>query len=184
MNITRRHLFPLAAGAAAAAALTPSAASATTSAERAFMRRIVEWARAERAAYGVPVSVSMAQAIMESGWGRSEICLGATNFHGIKALRDNAHSVGSKDFLTTDWSPERGFYKDYQPFHVFASPQDAFLGHGDFLQHPNYAAAFDHTDDPHQFLIEVDKGGYGGDGTYAEKVWGLIEKHNITDYDA
>ncbi|WP_462417152.1 glucosaminidase domain-containing protein [Kytococcus sp. Marseille-QA3725] len=183
MRLSRRQIFPMAAGAAAAVALTPSVASAATSAERAFMRKIVVWARAEREAYGVPVSVSMGQAIMESGWGHSEICQGATNFHGIKALRENAHSSGYANFWTTDWSPERGFYRDLQPFHVFASGEDAFLGHGYFLQHPNYAAAFEHTDDPYRFLLAVDAGGYGGDGTYAEKVWALIQEHSITDYD-
>ncbi|WP_374929069.1 glucosaminidase domain-containing protein [Kytococcus sedentarius] len=184
MNLTRRQIFPLAAGAAATVALTPSMASATTSAERAFIRRIVVSARAERAKYRVPVSVSMGQAIMESGWGTSEICRGANNFHGIKALRSNGHSHGKKWFWTTDWTPEKGFYRDLQPFHVFKTEKGAFLGHGNFLQHPNYAPAFKHTGDPYRFLLAVDKGGYGGDGTYAEKVWAVIKKHRLTDYDS
>ncbi|WP_404371557.1 glucosaminidase domain-containing protein [Kytococcus sedentarius] len=157
---------------------------AATAPEQAFINKVLPWARAERDTFGVPVSVAMGQAAMESGWGKTTICREATNYHGIKALRSNPYSVGVRQFWTTDWSPEKGYYDALQPFHVFSSGGDAFLGHGAFLRHERYADAFRYTSDPYRFLHAIDEAGYGGDGTYAEKVWALIVRTGMNAYDS
>ncbi|MCS6712330.1 glucosaminidase domain-containing protein [Brachybacterium sp. EF45031] len=195
MTISRRSLIPLTAAALAAPAVAAPLAQAvvdncgrdlpaiTAADQQAFFTRVPPWAQAERARYRVPVSVAMGQAGLESYFGRTEIARVAHNLHGIKALRSNVHAVGQRDFLTGDWVNGEMVCR-LQPFQVFATEAESFLGHGAFLQHTNYSAAFRYTDDPYRFLVEVDKGGYGGTGDYADRVWAFITKHGLTRYDA
>ena len=92
--------------------------------------------------YGVPASVTIAQAILESGWGGSELATRANNYFGIKcAAVASPHQIGCIDKAT--WEHLNGNDVTVTAsFRRYASMRDSFLDHGLFLTKPRYAAAF------------------------------------------
>lgn len=161
----------------------PTAAQAETTQE-AFIQRVLPAARAEREAWGVPVSISIAQAIIESAWGTSELAVNATNFHGLKCHRTLSRSAGCYTKTTWEWSPERGNYTISADFHRFGSVQNAFHAHGEFLLAPHYASAFRYSDDPYRFLQAIKDGGYATDPNYVSSVWQRVQTYGLTRYDS
>ena len=61
---------------------TPTAAGST--AEQAFINEVAPGALAAQQQYGIPAAVTIAQAIDESGWGRSQLAAQDNNLFGIK----------------------------------------------------------------------------------------------------
>ncbi|HVI43989.1 MAG TPA: glucosaminidase domain-containing protein [Chitinophaga sp.] len=151
----------------------------------------------------VPASVTLAQAALESGWGRHAPRF---NFFGIKA---GSSWSGERQLLTTtevhsdnDRSrhpyPEiisieqftdgsgntryRWRVKDY--FRAYASATDSFTDHGNFLvRNSRYHEAFNHTDDARQFAREIARAGYATDPNYATSLIQIIDHNNLTRFD-
>jgi flagellum-specific peptidoglycan hydrolase FlgJ len=113
---------------------------------------------------GVPYEFTLAQAMLESGYGRSGLTTQANNFFGIKAN-------GSWTGATVSF-PTREVYNGSSVtvqalFRKYATPQDSFADHDKFLrENKRYAAAFNYPKDPYQFLVEVFKAGYATDPLY------------------
>ncbi|UPK68717.1 glycoside hydrolase family protein [Chitinophaga filiformis] len=152
----------------------------------------------------VPASVTLAQAALESGWGRHAPRF---NFFGIKA---GSSWGGEKQLLTTteihsdnDRSrhpyPEiisieqftdgngntryRWRVKDY--FRAYANAVESFNDHGNFLvNNSRYREAFNHTDDGRQFAREIARAGYATDPNYANVLISIIEHNNLLRFDA
>jgi flagellum-specific peptidoglycan hydrolase FlgJ len=66
---------------------TPNETS-ETSLEQKFIDEIMAIAKEEEKKYGIPAKIKVAQAIVESGWGRDEIAKEYNNFFGIKHKPD------------------------------------------------------------------------------------------------
>ena len=142
-----------------------------------FLKVYSPFAEETQRKYGVPAKVTLAQAALESGWGKHAP---GFNFFGVKA--------GEKQLLrTTEYlktpdvkfpevisiTPENGKYKyivkDY--FRKYKTPGDSFDDHAQFLLvNPRYKAAFAFTNNPEQFINEIAKAGYATDSKYAEKL--------------
>ncbi len=59
---------------------------ALSEAQKQFLQRAIGPAHVSQRDTGVPASVTIAQAILESDWGRSTLAA-ANNFFGIKAVK-------------------------------------------------------------------------------------------------
>jgi flagellum-specific peptidoglycan hydrolase FlgJ len=157
-----------------------------------FVRKYRPHAQANEASTRIPWLVTLGQAALESAWGK-RTC--GNNMFGIKAkpsipesqrklcTTKEVHKTpnakypevisvtprpdGKYDYVVRDW------------FRAFASPEDSFGHHAKVLQHPRYAKAFAHTNDPYAFADEVAAGGYATAPNYApvlKSVMKLIEK--------
>ena len=143
----------------------------------AFLSIAVGPARASQKATGVPASVTLAQAIIESGWGDSHMG-DAWNFFGIKARSGEPfvvvrtrEVVGGNDV----------FIK--AKFRRFASMEECFREHGRFLRdNPRYAPAFE-TTDPESFARAIHAAGYATDPHYSDALIGIIRDNDLTQYD-
>jgi hypothetical protein len=143
----------------------------------AFFAIAVGPARASQKATGVPASVTLAQAIVESGWGDSHMG-DAWNFFGIKAQGDEPfvvvrtrEVVGGKDIFVN------------ARFRRFASMEDCFREHGRFLRdNPRYAPAFE-TTDAESFARAIHAAGYATDPHYSDALIGIIRDNDLTQYD-
>ncbi len=67
--------------------------------QNAFLKMAVPGAQAAQKKWGVPASVTIAQAILESGWGASSLAKQANNFFGIKAVASAEGRVPMKNHI-------------------------------------------------------------------------------------
>ena len=132
--------------------------------------------------YRVPASVTIAQAILESGWGGSELATRANNYFGIKcAAVASPHQIGCIDKAT--WEHINGNDVTVTAsFSRYASMRDSFLDHGLFLTKPRYAAAFK-TATPDEFAHEIWRAGYATDPQYPAKLVRLMDQYELRQYD-
>ncbi len=129
---------------------------------------------------GVPASVTIAQAILESGWGRSELSRQANNFFGIKGTGP----AGSVTMRTREVINGRDVYVNAQ-FRKYHTPQESFADHARlFTQSPRYAEAMRHTHDAFRFAAEIHRAGYATDPEYTNKLHSLMRQYNLTQFDA
>ncbi len=129
---------------------------------------------------GVPASVTIAQAILESGWGRSALSREANNFFGIKGTGP----AGSVTMRTREVINGREIYVDAQ-FRRYHTPQESFADHARlFTQNRRYAEAMRHTHDAFRFAAEIHRAGYATDPEYTNKLHSLMRQYNLTQFDA
>jgi flagellum-specific peptidoglycan hydrolase FlgJ len=145
----------------------------------AFIDRIASDAIKSQRETGVPASVTMAQAILESGWGKSGLSTQANNFFGIKGKGP----AGSVTMRTREVFNGQSTYIN-APFRKYNSPAESFADHGRFFtQNKRYATAMQHTNDAHRFAREIARAGYATDPKYASMLSGLINKHGLERFD-
>jgi flagellum-specific peptidoglycan hydrolase FlgJ len=96
-----------------------------------FLRSVVPAAQASQRATGVPASITIAQAILESGWGQSSLATEANNYFGVKATAlatpDEYAEFPTREFVSgTD-------VKVMAKFARYISPADSFTAHARLL---------------------------------------------------
>ena len=134
--------------------------------------------------YGVPASVTIAQAILESGWGGSELATRANNYFGIKcSAQASSHQVGCVDRET--WEHLNGNDVTVTAsFRRYVSMTDSFLDHGLFLtSRPRYAAAFEPGIGADEFARRIHAAGYATDPNYSNKLISLMTQYGLRQYD-
>jgi hypothetical protein len=135
--------------------------------------------------YQVPASVTIAQAILESGWGTSTLASNDNNFFGIKCTDANSPgsiAVACHAYPTTECTPDCHTENAY--FRVYRSKDDSFADHGNLLRNSGiYDSAFAHIEDPNGFVTEIANDGYATDPNYAKSVVSLMQSYNLYAYD-
>lgn len=130
--------------------------------------------------FGVPASITLAQAALESGWGTSSLTVMANNFFGIKA---DASWRGDKILKPTTeyYGGVKTSVNSY--FRKYATAQDSFIDHAKFLmKFDRYNNLFDNLDST-EWAKELQADGYATDPNYASKLINLIAQYNLTAYD-
>lgn len=123
--------------------------------------------------YGIPASIKLAQGILESGSGSSELAKYANNHFGIKC--------------TSDWKG-KAYYKDDDKkddcFRVYKDPRESFKDHSDFLKRKRYSALFElDKNDYKNWAAGLKKAGYATNPKYAQLLVNIIEKYQLYQYD-
>lgn len=143
----------------------------------AFFAMAVGPAQASQKQTGVPASVTLAQAILESGWGDNHMGE-ACNYFGIKAQSGEA----SVTMRTREVEGGKSVYVD-AAFRRFASVEECFAAHGHFLRNNSrYAKAFQ-AGDGESFARAIAAAGYATDPKYADLLVEIIRENNLTQYD-
>lgn len=122
---------------------------------------------------GVPASIKLAQGILETASGNSELSQNANNHFGIKC---KATWTGDTYTYTDDRKDE--CFRKYNDDH------SSYLDHSDFLvKNPRYSTLFTYAvDDYKNWAHGLKKAGYATSPTYAQKLIGLIEKYELNQY--
>jgi len=145
-----------------------------------FISKIAMAAQYAAQQTGVPASISIAQAALESGWGESGLTKAGNNLFGIKAdsrWRGQTLILDTKEFLNGQWVVVPAKWRKY------ASWQASIEDHAAFLKcNPRYLACFQCVT-PDAFVRALAKAGYATDPIYAEKVIGVMSQHNLTAFD-
>lgn len=131
--------------------------------------------------YGVLPSVTIAQAILESGWGKSELSTKANNLFGIKA---DSSWKGKKIKMNTS---EYYNKKIVDVFRQYDSKQESIKDYGEFLKNNKrykQSGVFEATHYLDQAKA-VEKAGYStvenskGEQIYAELLIDIIQEQNL-----
>ncbi len=157
---------------------------------REFVAAAVPGAQASARETRVPASVTLGQAILETGSGR--IAAGANNYFGIKAQAVSgtragtytwgAEAVGCVLRKTQEVIKGRSV-TTIGAFRAYPSLDESIRDHGArLLANPVYRGAFDHLDDPEAFARSIARH-YATDPRYADKVIGLMRGEKLTRYD-
>jgi flagellum-specific peptidoglycan hydrolase FlgJ len=147
-----------------------------------FISSIAEAAVESADRTGVPASVTIAQAILESYWGSSRLAREANNYFGIKA-QTRGGSAGSIWFDVWEVIGGRNIMQS-QAFRAYNSIAESFVDHGlFFVENSRYSAAVAARDDPRRFAREINRAGYATDPTYASKLIGLMDRYDLYRYD-
>ncbi len=123
---------------------------------------------------GVPASITLAQAALESGDGNSRLAREGNNHFGIKCHND--------------WNGKRIFEDDdakNECFRKYGSVEESFRDHSDYLKSKTrYAFLFElKLTDYKGWARGLKKAGYATSPTYAEALIKIIEEHNLFIYD-
>ncbi|MEV6846247.1 sporangiospore maturation cell wall hydrolase GsmA [Actinoplanes sp. NPDC051411] len=173
------HLCP------GAASTPPVSTPALTPAQ--FIAAVVPGAQAGWREYGVPPSTTIAQAILESGWGRSSLSMTDRNYFGIKCQGTGYGKLatGCHVYNTTECgSTAASCFATSASFRTYATMANSFRDHGNFLKvNSRYKPAFVYTRDANKFIWTVWKAGYATDPNYFTKVTGLMATYNLYQYD-
>lgn len=133
---------------------------------------------------GIPASIKMAQAILESNAGKSDLALQANNHFGIKC---GGVWSGPTYYKKDDDRDRRGrLIKSC--FRVFVDAEDSFRAHSQFLLDPKkthrYGPLFDlNKNDYKSWAWGLSKAGYATNPAYANLLIHLIEKYALYTFD-
>lgn len=150
--------------------------------ESSFLANVVPAALSTQKLFGVPASITIAQAIAESGWGQSALAKQANNFFGIKALA-HADPNAYAEFPTHEFVDGREV-SVMCAFAKYPSPLDSFLAHARLLAlAPRYQPAMAERNDPAAFATQLQKCGYSTSPDYAVALIKLINEYDLRQYD-
>jgi len=122
---------------------------------------------------GVPASIILAQAALETGWGASTIG-DAKNLFGIKGTGPaGSIRVPTQEVI----NGQRVTINDN--FRKYNSWQESIEDHGRLLQNSRYARAMAVKNDPDQFARELQRAGYATDPEYASKLINIMKSKNL-----
>ena len=158
----------------AAVAVTSPLGATSGNPRLEYIEKFSPLAMSEMQRTGVPASITLAQALVESDAGRSPLALQANNHFGIKC-----HS---------DWSGDK-FYKDddqvQECFRVYASADESYRAHSDFLRgRERYKELFElEPTDYRAWAKGLRAAGYATDAGYATKLINLIEDYQLYRFD-
>lgn len=127
--------------------------------------------------YGIPASVTLAQGILESANGQSQLARNENNHFGIKATSSWIDNGGEYGLYTDD--------KPNEKFCSYDSVGDSYEHHSKFLkQNSRYAQCFALSPDDYKgWANGLDKAGYATAGKYAPSLIAIIERNGLDRYD-
>lgn len=147
-----------------------------------FIAALRDGAIASAKASGVPASVTIAQAALESGWGTSGLCSSSCNLFGVKA--DPAWKGPTCEMLTTEYvggKPVKVMakWRKYPDWTACIADRSAFL-----RSNPRYRLAFTSQRSGEDFARQIAAAGYATDPHYADKVISIIRQYKLDQLDA
>lgn len=138
-----------------------------------YVAYIAQWrevALQHEQTYGIPASITLAQGLLESSAGTSELAVNARNHFGIKC--------------TSDWMGEAYRYDDdrrNECFRVYKNAEESYQDHALFLKNRSrYARLFDIPVSNYQAWANgLKECGYATDPAYAQKLIRVIEDYGL-----
>lgn len=151
--------------------------------ENQFIIQISDYAKELQERYGVLPSISIAQAILESDWGTSELSVENNNFYGIKG--DSAEptvTMTTKEFVNGEWIEVNAEFRKYTTWQESMEDHSKLFTTGTSWNANQYAKVLASTDYK-EAAYALQESGYATDPDYPDKLIRLIEQHNLNQYD-
>ncbi len=140
--------------------------------EEKYILKYYKTAQEEQKKYGIPASITLAQGILESASGTSQLTQKTNNHFGIK------------------WTPNhKGGYviaKDDKPddrFRKYKSAWYSFRDRSKFLQAPRYEPCRDCGNNWKCWAVQLKKCGYATSKKYTESIVAIVKRNKLYVYD-
>lgn len=139
-----------------------------------YIHKYYKLAQSEMRRTGVPASITLAQGLLESEAGLSELAKKSNNHFGIKCHRNWEGKTISHD------DDAKG-----ECFRVYDKVEDSYKDHSDFLRYSDrYKSLFElKTTDYQGWAYGLKSAGYATDPAYATKLIKIIESFRLNRYD-
>lgn len=150
-----------------------------------FVRRLHPLAVQAARELGVEPKVILAQAALESGWGRSVIknSNGSNSFNLFNIKADKAWQGKQAQVATLEF--DQGIAKKVNAgFRSYDSFQESFRDYVDFIKsNPRYGDALKKVGNAEQYMHELQRAGYATDPKYADKVISIYQGNTMTEFE-
>jgi flagellar protein FlgJ len=163
-----------------ASAAAPSKSGGRFASPEAFVQELWPHAQAAGQELGVDPKMLLAQAALESGWGKSMMRDASGNhshnLFGIKADRRwEGASIAARTLEYESGAPVR----KNAAFRAYSSYTESFKDYVNFLKsNPRYEKALANSNRPERFIAGLQKAGYATDPNYARKVMSIYRRHD------
>jgi flagellum-specific peptidoglycan hydrolase FlgJ len=151
-----------------------------TTAQKQFIDMIGQAARQHYPIYKILPSLTIAQAILESAWGKSGLSRKAYNYFGMKA--GAAWKGATYNSKTQEQTVAGQSFTINADFRAYTNVSDGIKGYYEFLQYPRYANLKGVTDYKLACTL-IKQDGWATDVSYTAKLVSLIEKYGLSKYD-
>lgn len=159
-----------------------------------FIEAMGPVAQADYKQSGVLASVTLAQAILESGWGKSELAQKGNNLFGMKTVLSGNTWSGSawdgQSFVTILTGEEYGgkHVTISATFRKYPSVAQSVADHSAYLTNAKNGTAYRYagltaTNSYKKQLTIIKQGGYATSSTYVSQLTSLIERYHLDRYD-
>ncbi len=139
-----------------------------------YIDKYADLAKAEMKKYGIPASITLAQALVESRAGTSRLARENSNHFGIKCFSKSC----KKGHCTNHFDDH---HKDF--FRKYDSVWKSYRDHSIFLKRKRYAHLTDYGKDYKKWAKGLREAGYATDRRYHKKLIGIINKYDLSKYD-
>ena len=171
-----------------------SATQVSKVAKADFIRKMGPLAKSNYKRTGILASVTMAQAILESGWGQSTLAENGNNLFGMKISLSGNNWTGSAWDGVNYYAKKtyeygsRGRYSITAKFRKYSCVEDSIEDHSAYLlgakngSKKRYAGITKTKSYKKQLQI-IKKGGYATSGSYVNDLCRVIRTYNLTKWD-
>lgn len=146
-----------------------------------FIKKIAPMAMQTQIDYGVPASITIAQAGLESRWGESKLSKMANNYFGIRAIGNWIGEVFNID--TGEYIDGNYVIDKLASFRSYPDMKGSFTDHAEFLlKNKRYKSLFD-SEDGNAWADGLQKARYATAPNYADTLKTIIRQNNLKAYD-
>ncbi|MER2132150.1 MAG: glycoside hydrolase family 73 protein [Carnobacterium inhibens] len=151
--------------------------------EQEFIVQIADYAKVLQDKYGILPSISIAQAILESDWGTSELSIKNNNYYGIKGGgTEPTVTMTTKEFVEGEWIEVKADFRKYASWQESMEDHSELFAKGTTWNENQYAKVLT-ANDYKEAAYALQESGYATDPDYPGKLIRLIEQYQLDQYD-
>ena len=139
-----------------------------------YIKRYYPLAQSEQKKYGIPASIKLGQALLESEAGESPLVRKNNNHFGMKCFKENC-AAGH----CTNYGDDH--HKDF--FRKYNTTWESYRSHSLLLAKGRYKSLKQYGNDYEKWAYGLKQMGYATDKKYAQKLINIIKKYRLYEYD-
>lgn len=149
-----------------------------------FIEQIAAFVEKYAPSYGIKVySPIIAQAVLESAYGTSELAVNACNFFGLKYREGRCKTcIGIYDKVGSEQNADGRYTSSAMQWCKFADMENGVIGYFDFTNISRYSNLKGVTD-AREYLETIKADGYATSHDYVDNVMSVIDSWDLTKYD-
>ena len=151
-------------------------------AKELFIKQVAPEAQAMQNTYHVYASITIAQAILESQWGTSQLASQYHNLFGIKGTGANSRVMTTKEYINGKWIVTKGRFRVYDSWSDSIKDHTRLMLNGTDTNQQNYDRVV-HATNYQEAARGLQEAGYATDPDYAQKLISVIKAYKLYNYD-